>query len=427
MNATTKKTDKPYSIRNVPNPFCATLPDDVELKVTGSNVTVENMRCPLTKAGFEQPLTQSLKPQVEGVDVDLDTAINTAVKLLKKTCSPLFSGMATDVNGNRSILQLADKLGGTVDHMHSDSLLRNVKAMSDQGWIMTTLTEIKNRADLVIFIGTDASEHSRFYERIIWLEETLFIDQAEREVVYIGKGLKTKLGISPLGKRPSVVTNDINETAITMNALNAILNDTPLQTKKAGGASIKHLQKLAQKITAAEYPVFIWSPSNLDFSHAELAVGAICNVVRTLSKSQRAAGFSLGGADASSTATAVCTWQTGYPTRVSFAKGYPDYNPSRYSTTEILQNSQADALIWVSTISANKLPPSTKLPCIVIGEPGMQLTTPPTVFIPAGTPGLDHKGLMVRVDSVVSLPLKKVRDIGLPSVDSIFEKIYQKL
>ena len=46
---------------------------------------------------------------------------------------------------------------------------------------------------------------------------------------------------------------------------------------------------------------------------------------------------------------------------------------------------------------------------LLLGTPGLALAAPPAVFIPVGTPGLDHSARLIRVDNVVSLPLK---DLG---------------
>ena len=423
MNSSTKKK----SFSGIPNPFCGTLPDDLEITVSDNDVKVANTTCPITTAGFERKLPENLSPQIDGKDVSLEKAIAKATSIIKKSGNTLFAGLGTDVAGNRNILEVADKVGGTVDHMLSDGVMRNVLAMSDKGWIMTTLTEIKNHADLVIFVGTDATEHSRFHDRVLWSDEALFVNPAERDVVYLGNKMDTKPGISPKGKKPTVIPCDIPELPVVINSLNALITGKSLQAKKVGGAKITDLQKLADKIKAAKYAVFVWSPPKLGFDNAELAVGAISDVIRKLTETQRVAGFSLGGGDGAATAVAVCTWQTGYPTRVSFAKGFPEYNPTRYSTREMLSSEQAEAMFWVSTFTSNKLPPETDIPTVVIGEAGMKLKTTPDVFIPAGTPGVDHKGLMVRVDNVVSLPVKQLRESGLPSVASIFDKIYQAL
>ena len=65
--------------------------------------------------------------------------------------------------------------------------------------------------------------------------------------------------------------------------------------------------------------------------------------------------------------------------------------------------------MWIAAISPDLAPPPVKIPTVVLGTPGLALTGTPSVFIPVGTPGLDHAGRLIRVDGVVSLPLK---DLG---------------
>jgi formylmethanofuran dehydrogenase subunit B len=80
----------------------------------------------------------------------------------------------------------------------------------------------------------------------------------------------------------------------------------------------------------------------------------------------------------------------------------------------MLAENEGDLLMWVSSFSPDLGPPATKLPTIVLGTPGLRLSQPPTVFIPVGTPGVDHAGCMVRCDNVVSLPLKNLGRAPLP-------------
>jgi formylmethanofuran dehydrogenase subunit B len=49
----------------------------------------------------------------------------------------------------------------------------------------------------------------------------------------------------------------------------------------------------------------------------------------------------------------------------------------------------------------------------------MPLIQTPEVFIPIGTPGIDHTGHAYRTDSVVAVPLCKLRDSGLPSTAEV--------
>jgi formylmethanofuran dehydrogenase subunit B len=84
---------------------------------------------------------------------------------------------------------------------------------------------------------------------------------------------------------------------------------------------------------------------------------------------------------------------------------------------------EGDLLVWIASISPDLSPPSTDLPMIVLGTPGLKLPQAPAVFIPVGTPGVDEKGRLVRCDSVVSLPLKNLHRAELPRVADVLSSI----
>jgi len=69
--------------------------------------------------------------------------------------------------------------------------------------------------------------------------------------------------------------------------------------------------------------------------------------------------------------------------------------------------------------------PETKCPTIVLGGPRSAVDA--DVFIPVGTPGVDHPGNLFRTDSVVSLPLKAVRESPLPSAATVLHRIIEAL
>jgi formylmethanofuran dehydrogenase subunit B len=93
----------------------------------------------------------------------------------------------------------------------------------------------------------------------------------------------------------------------------------------------------------------------------------------------------------------------------------------------LLQSGEADALLWVHAFNAKSIPPVTNLPTIVVGRSGMVFTKEPEVFIPVGTPGIDHAGHAYRMDNVVAIRLKKLRDSGLPSTADVLNAIEQAL
>ena len=180
----------PTIFENVTNPFCGTLPDDLVVERTDQGLKVLKNGCGKSIAGFERELPPS-SPKVAGKEVDLAKAIKEAGKLIGKAAQPLYGGLATDVEGMRAVLALAETSGGIVDHALSEAQYRNFKIVQSSGWMMSTLTEARNRADLFIIAGSDIHKlHPRFFERIVSPPNSMFdVEAPKRTVVFIGKGL----------------------------------------------------------------------------------------------------------------------------------------------------------------------------------------------------------------------------------------------
>ncbi len=409
-------------------PFCSLLCDDLEIADRGGSLRITANTCTRAKSGFEREIA-ALSPQIDGKNVTMEQAVAAAAKLVGAARHPLYGGLGTDVAGMRGVLALADKTGGIVDHMLGDGMYRNILAMQDRGWIMTTMTEVRNRADVVIFANLDAvSDHPRFFERSIWNSDSMFgLPTKARQIVYLGDGLNTKPGFSPDGRKPLHLKNEPERLGELIGALRALLAGQTLQARTVAGVKVAELTKLLELMKGAKYGVIIWSPPRLPFASADLIVEAICDLVKELNAQTRFSGFALGGNEGILTAGAVCTWQSGYQLRTDFGAGYPEFDPTRYATARLLENGDVDLLVWTSTFLTGHAPPKTKAPTILMAPPLRGLDTRCAVYIPVGTPGVDHRGQMCRVDNVVSLPLHQVRESALPSVANVCNRLLQSL
>lgn len=410
----------PTSLENITCPFCGLACDDLTANVSGSAVTVRASACPLAERGFQAPPVFA-EARVRGAAQPLAKAVAEAAAILGRARSPVFSGMATDLAGARALLALADRCGAVVDHMNSRAKLRNLLAVQDGGWITTTLSEVRNRADLVVLAGTSAVERfPRFFERCVWNAETLFgLDPATRDIVYLGRGLDTRAGTAPGGRAPQVLECDIPRLGEAFAAMRALLADQPLQRGEAAGLPIAQWQALVGRMKAARYGVVVWAAPDLDFPHADLTVQTLAELIKDLNRVTRFAGLPLGGNDGDFTANGVEMWQTGFPFRTRFGAGGPDYDPHHHSTERLLSSGEADALLWVSSFDERRAPPAAGVPTVVLGRPGMCFEREPDVFIPVGVPGLDHAGHFFRTDKVVALPLRKLRQSALPPVADV--------
>jgi len=421
---TTVSETSPNVQTSVACPFCGILCDDLEISTGPSGLKVTKNGCSKAVAGFERQVSDAV-PMIQGKPATLPEALREATRILSAARLPMYGGLGTDVDGIRAVMALADKSGGVVDHALSEGQYRNFKVLQSQGWFMTTLTEARNRADLFVVVGSDLHQlHPRFFERIVnptvsMLSET----PAKRTVVFLGNGLDTS-GVSGTGIGDVItIPCALERVSEVLSALKAELKGAPLPGGEHAGVKADTITDLANRCRKAAYGVMVWAPPSLAFPNAELTVGLVSELVKEINVTSRFACLSLGGNEGAVSAGAVCSWQSGYPLRVSFASGKPDYDPLRYVIPKMLATGEGDALLWISSFTPDLGPPATTIPTIVLGTPGVKITGTPAVFIPVGTPGADHAGRIVRCDNVVTLPLRNLGRSTLPKVADLLAAI----
>ena len=421
---------QPATFESVTCPFCGLLCDDLTIKrdATGQLAVSEN-GCRTSVVAFARaPRFPSAR--IAGQPAALDEALASAAAILASAQQPLIAGLGTEVQGMRAVMSLADKAGAVIDHMNSNSFMRNIQVVQNSGWQITTLAEVRNRVDLLLIIGTDiVSAFPRFFERYIWNEQSMFgQDTAKREIVYLGgRGIDTSAGTAPDGRAPEYLPCDLERLPDLIAALRALLLGKPLNATEVAGIAVTKLAKLAERLQAAKYSVVAWATAPLNFPHAELTVQNIAELVKQLNQTTRSNGLPLGGIEGEMNANQVSAWISGYPVRTSYARTYPEHDPYHFSTGRLLASGEADALFWISSFNPQRTPPKTDLPTVVFGHADMQFEQEPDVFIPVGMPGADHKGIMFRTDNVVSLPLEQLRESTLPTLSEVLNAIEQAL
>jgi formylmethanofuran dehydrogenase subunit B len=271
-------------------------------------------------------------------------------------------------------------------------------------------------------MGTDLEAVvPRFFGRYLWNESMFLENVNQRQVIYLGKAPSGNASTSPAGQTAQILSCEDGVLPEVVVVLRALIKGQPIQATTVGGIAISVLQALADSLKVAKYGVVTWAAGALGTnSHAELVVQTVSEMIKDINdQGSRCSGLPLAGKEGDLTANQVCGWTTGYPARVNFARGYPEYDPYRYDTKLMIANGEADALIWVQAFNSNAVPPVVDIPTIVIGRCGMSFTKEPDVFIPVGTPGIDHTGHAYRTDNVVAIRLKKLRDSGLPTTADV--------
>ena len=402
---------------NVTCPFCSLLCDDLSIRASGSKLTVSANACKLARQGFSRP-APAAEAHIAGVAAPLERALTRAARLLQKSRKTLIAGLGTDVNGLRAALRLAERIDAALLHEQEPHALQHLQALQARGGIMTTLGEVKNRADTVLFIGNNVTgSHPRFIERCINPAQALFAGP-HRKLGYLGKPGRTELDGCEAHQRVALSSRRSHGLANHLALLRAALRQPQLpDATELPAPERDKLKQLVDMVAKAQYGVLVWSPAALPQAQAGLIIGACLDLLRDLNVTQRFAGLALGGNNGGASWQSVATWQTGFPAGVNFTNGHPSANAPPAT--------DADCLLWVSGFSRQP-PPASELPTIIL-SPHRAGAGAADVYLPTGVPGLDHGGNLFRTDGVIALPLQKLRDRGAPSAAAVIEQIIERL
>ena len=305
--------------------------------------------------------------------------------------------------------------------------------MQDRGAFFTTLSEIRSRADLVIFFRCRPSErYPRFYERV--LGEAAFA----RELVFVGCEADTAAkGL------PKVLTETMlpHLDAFDLVALwSALAEGRPAAAlnvlRDEGRAAVDVLAALVARIAAARYTVLVYEPAALPGTQPALLIEGLQRIVKAVNRTTRAGALALAGDDGALTVNQAVTWLSGLPLPLrvpgiasardrSAVQGELEHDAHRLQTDRLLAEGGADTLVWISTFAPTRWPDTlpAAVPTIVIGHPTLAEAAAArgasTVFIPAATPAIDAPGHLFRLDGSVVAPLTAARRFALPPVAAI--------
>ena len=396
-------------------PFCSLLCDDIQLEVKENTLKPLNSKCSILINSLKKKINEQFSI-INGKKKNISQAINELSFLIKKSKSTLFAGMGTDIKGTRAALDIIDKYKCIIDHFSSDTYVKNLKSMQETGGFFLTLSELKNRSDTIIIFQTSDDVLPRLFEKYIFSKDTIN-NLKKRKVVFIGSKVPQFLY-----KNKKLINVEIIKLD-SINLLNFISSIRKSINSKDSEAKDKKIFNLIELLKKTKYGSILWSISELQGDVSDLIVNEINLLIQDLNKFTRFSGLSLSGSDHILTVNEVLLWQTGFPIRTSFANGFPIHDIEQFSTKKLLDNKEVDLAIWINSFNEKKIIINKKIKNVLIGIPNHTQKNDVDIFIPVGTPGLDHNSHLLRVDKVVTMPLKKVRNISLQSVEQVLNKV----
>lgn len=319
---------------------------------------------------------------IEGKPVALADATAEAARLIAASRMPVIAGLGTDIAGARAAIALADRVGGAIDHMHSDALLRDLDVMRESGMMITTPNEARLRGDVVLLVGDGLSAAwPDIAQRLIAAPIAPEVG-GTRRVVWLcpGRDRAEDKNIRVLGHNP-------RELPTLLAALRARVGGRP-----AGRVSVsaKALDALAADLKAAKFGVAVWSAADLD----ALTIEMLCGLVKDLNDKTRFTGLPLLPDDNAAGVLQACGWMTGFPMRTGFARGYPEHDPWRFDARRLIESGEADCLVYISAYDRAVSPVyDPALTTIALCGPDTSGRDHSQVRIEVGRPALDHNAV----------------------------------
>lgn len=170
---------------NMVCPFCGCDCDDISVTVEDGRITDVRNTCVLGRAWFLSHGQPSDRPTatVDNQPANLDTAIDVAARFLIQAHYPLIYGLSnTSCETQRQAVALAEALGGCIDCCTSVCHGPLGIALQGFGEPTCTLGEVKNRADLVIYWGSNPAEaHPRHMTRYAVTTKGMFIPRGRKD------------------------------------------------------------------------------------------------------------------------------------------------------------------------------------------------------------------------------------------------------
>ena len=386
-------------------PYCPLLCDDLH---PGAGLGIASSGCGLAHQRLAQVQAPAdTRPRVNGQPATLDEALAAAAQVLVASRQPLLAGLGTDVAGARALVPLALATGAICDAAGGAALAQALRAQQDRGGFTTTLAEVHERAEHIVFVGSWAPERA---PRL--LLRTAAGRAAPPTLLSLGAKPGDSCGL-PVAELP--LQGDLLQT---LASLAALVSGRTLRQPAPG------LSALAQQLQDSRYAVLVWEPAQLG-PHAALAIERLQQIVGLLNRKTRAAGLPVGGAEGAATANQVFAWMTGLPLRTRMGPTGLSHDPQTLDTAALLASGSVDALLWISAFGG-AAPPEAALPRIVLAPAfvGDRLGDESrTIFIPVATPGVGHGGHLFRTDGVVLMPLHACCDQAVPSVAEVAHRL----
>ena len=414
--------------------FCGCVCDDIDLTVDGHKIVEAKRACVLGTAWFlNHEVDHRPACLIKGQPASVADGVELASQILANAKYPLVYGLSdTTVESQRVAVAIADWIGGNVDTTTSVCHGPSGMAFQGVGEVTCSLGEVRNRADLVMFWGSNPAEsHPRHFTKYSLMPKGMFVPNGRKDrtcvIVDVRKTKSTKAADIFIQIKPR---RDF-EGLWTLRALAQELELDPQQVEVDTGVPLATWQDLMTRMKRAKFGVIFFG-MGLTMTRGKHANSeALLALTRDMNRHTRFTCKPNRGHGNVTGADNVVSWRTGYPFGVNLGRGYPRFNPGEYTAADVLARGEADAaMIIASDPMANFSQPAREhlasIPYVAFDPKETPTTRCATVAFNVATYGINVPGTVYRMDDV-PIPLRPAFDSPNPSDLEILQAMERRV
>lgn len=303
--------------------------------------------------------SQEFLPRIFGKEVGWQEALDEAARVLRESQYTLLTGWMRDVETARLALRLARESHAVVDAWESDPAFHYVQVMQRRGMIQTTLTETRERCNLLVILGDD-----HLLEEFPLLPERLSLQRSNSQTLLVGEWSEaSRQRFEQAGHPTLAIRSDWKRLPLSL-----LMQDA--------------LEGPRHWLGEDRQWVVAWSMGQLgQWEGIENWMERLAEFLMRRNERVRCAALPLMGSHA--TFHQVCTWTTGFPGRIRFQGNEPIYDPHRFGANKQgTVHERLDTLIWIDDQIPTTLPSCVADDWIVMSPRVPQTSSPVRVWIP---------------------------------------------
>ncbi|MBS7288152.1 MAG: formylmethanofuran dehydrogenase subunit B [Candidatus Freyarchaeota archaeon] len=389
---------------------CSLLCDDIMVDLEGERIVSTFNLCAHGEEKFikARGTERLLKPFVRdsnGVrEVSLDEAAERAAEILLNAERPVLWGWSSSsIEAQMAGIELAREVGGIIDNTGSICHGAIWFAASESGLPMATLGEVMNRADVVVYWGSDPGHsHPRHLSRYSVLPRGIYTQSGyEQRRVYVFDIRRTRVGKIA----NTLIELEPNKDYELITAMRLLLKGRKLRVDKVAGVSTKILEKVIQEWKERDFGAVFYGMGLLASRGKYRNLEALLRLVWEMNEYTRFVVLPMAGHFNMIGFNHVAASVTSYPLGIDFSRHIPYSNPGETTFAEMLQRGEVDAAFIIGSNPLLNFPAKlarklTRIPLVVVDCFKTLTVKHATVAMPAAITGIEAGGVAYRMDSV---------------------------